>query len=220
MRQSSTPTGKRDKHKAHPRAARLRLLVCLGAAVAALAVVASPASALPCPGQSVSFPFLLPWLDPHPYVPVPGGSLEQGSTGWTLRDGASVVQGNEPFYVNSRADRYSLSLPAGSSAASAFMCVGLDYPTMRFFAQNTGDRSATLKVEMMIRGLDGKLKVKGVATVAGTSTWAPTRIISLRALLQQTLGPLDTTTVSFRFTASGGAWRIDDIYVDPFVGRR
>ena len=41
-------------------------------------------------------PFL-PFADPLLYVLAPGGGFEAGEPAWTLRGGAAVVEGNEPF---------------------------------------------------------------------------------------------------------------------------
>src|SRR5919108_4034092 len=62
------------------------------------------------------------WGDMRSYVLVPGGAFEPGSAGWKLSGGAKVASGNEPFYVHSTADRYSLYLPKGSSATTPPMC--------------------------------------------------------------------------------------------------
>ncbi len=67
-----------------------------------------------CPSQALTQPFAR-WLDPLLYTPLRGGSMEDATPGWKL-SGATVVAGNEPFYVRSSADRRSLSLPRGSSA--------------------------------------------------------------------------------------------------------
>ena len=81
---------------------------------------------------STSQPFAR-WGDTRSYVLVPGGSFESGAAGWKLNGGAKVVSGNEPFYVRSTADRYSLYLPSGSSATTPPMCFGLGDWNARFF---------------------------------------------------------------------------------------
>ena len=55
------------------------------------------------------------WNDSASYYLVPNGGLENGSTGWSLSGGASVVYGNEPFLPTGF---HSLSLPSGSQAVS------------------------------------------------------------------------------------------------------
>ena len=86
----------------------LRVLV-LAALVAGCATVtgvaASPASAglLSCDGQTAP-PAFSRWLDPIPYTPVPGGDFE-GAHGWKLSGGATVVSGNDPFYLRPGSSR-------------------------------------------------------------------------------------------------------------------
>jgi hypothetical protein len=179
------------------------------------AVAAQPANALlglgnTC-GSTMSQPFAQ-FGDNQSYTPVPGGTFESGAAGWTLKDGASVVSGNEPFAATGS---HSLSLPAGSSATSPFMCVSTLSPTLRTFG--FASSSATpLTVQVLSKNLFGVLTVLGVGIVyPGHTTWAPTS----SGLFLQSLGALitNTTSVAFRFAPVNGAWTIDDAYVDPFL---
>jgi hypothetical protein len=80
---------------------------------------ASPAMAglgLACPDPTTK-PFSA-WGDYAKYAFAPNGGFESGSGGWTLTGGAKVVSGNESFYVHGARERYSLSLPPGSTAKS------------------------------------------------------------------------------------------------------
>jgi hypothetical protein len=174
-----------------------------------------------CAGQLLEQPFLR-WLDPAHYVLAPDGGLEQRARGWTLRGGATVVAGNEPFFVRSLGDTRSLALPSGSSATTPFMCAGVEHPTLRLFAANSGSVLSTLKVEILFTGPLGLVGTAPVTTVASTAGWKPTApallLANLTALPSVTDG---TIAVAFRFTPQGsdGRWRIDDVYVDPFKGR-
>jgi hypothetical protein len=51
--------------------------------------------------------------------------------------------------------------------------------------------------------------------VLGGSKWTPTLPLPVIANLLPLL-PGDLTPVRFRFTPVGGAWQIDDVYVDPY----
>ena len=108
-------------------------------AMAGVKIGAATIGTDPC-GNTVSYvqPFLS-WGDSARYVAIPGGSFEPTASKFTLSGGAAVASGNEPFFVNRSTDAYSLALPAGTSATSPAMCVGVFYPTMRGFAVNTGD---------------------------------------------------------------------------------
>ena len=173
-----------------------------------------------CADQVLAQPFTR-WADVSSYFLAPNGGFESGSTGWKLNSGASVVSGNESFLVHSSTDKYSLALPAGSSATSSSVCVGTLDPTMRIFVQNTGSRLSTLKIEVTYTTLLG-LKVTSLIGVV-TSGWAWQPVLPQLLLANLTSLPLVTngaTLVSFRFTPqdAGGNWKIDDFYVDPFKG--
>lgn len=151
----------------------------------------------------------MPWSDYANYAFAPNGGFESGATGWSL-GGARVVSGNESFYVHGRADRYSLSLPAGASATSPPMCISLFSGKMRFFAR--GDSGAKVKVQIIYRGLlSSVLGILDGGTLSAGGSWKPSPEVNM---LGGTL-PLLTASVSFRFTASGGAVALDDVYLDP-----
>jgi hypothetical protein len=201
-----------------------------GLAGAALLVVATLATAgtasagvlvkttTDCSDQALSKPFTR-WLDQANYTPLPGGSIEGGAAGWTLNGGAKVVAGNESWNVGGAGDSSSLRLPAGSSAVSAPICVGLEHPTVRFFAKKNSGLLSTLAVSAVVRlQLGGTLEVP-FGVVAAGGKWTPTLpFLFLGNLLP--LLPGQYTPVSFRFTPIlGGDWQIDDVYVDPFRSR-
>jgi hypothetical protein len=145
---------------------------------------------------------------------VPQGSFESGTTGWTLKY-ASVVSGNEPFYVSSSKDSHSLSIAAGGYASSATACVDISKPILRFFTRSSGGSQTSLKVEVLYEDWAGKVHSASVASVA-PGPWAPTAkmqvTVSLLPLLSNNRSP-----VQFRFTPIGSAgWQIDDVYVDPY----
>ena len=193
------------------------------AAVVLAGIAAGPAqagvlvkTATGCVDQSSARVFM-PWLDLARYVPAPGGHAESAA-GWSLAGGAKVVAGNEPWKVGGVGSR-SLQLPAGSSATSAPACVGLGHPTMRFFAKRTsGSILSTLTVEVMFEGLGGLVKRLPIGVVLGGNRWQPTLPFPVVANLLPLL-PGKMTPVAFRFTARGGTWQIDDVYVDPWKAR-
>jgi hypothetical protein len=195
-----------------------KVVALVGALVvvsAVSAVAAQPANALlglgnPC-GSTMSQPFAQ-FGDNQSYTPVPGGSFESNAAGWTLKGGASVVSGNEPFAASGS---HSLSLPAGSSATSPFMCVGALSPTLRMFGFASSS-TAPLTVQVLTKNLFGVLTLLGVGVVyPGHTTWSPTS----SGLFLQSLGALltNTTNIAFRFAPVNGSWTIDDTYVDPFL---
>jgi hypothetical protein len=201
---------------------RLALAIGVFAAASALAApTARPGLLLPpppverCGGSSQIFS---PWGDSAYYQLAPGGSFEPGSFPWLLTRGARVVDGNEPFFVGGTGHSRSLYLPSGSTAYSPPACFGLGHWNVRFFAMNTGSRHSTLRVSVVVQHLLGALAILDGGTVSHSGVWQPSPKIGL--LVSNLTSPLGGRSISFRFTptGSGAAWRIDDVYVDPWKG--
>lgn len=209
----------------------VRILIGLAALASAAAMTASaaaPAKAaslgLSCPAPT-SQPFLAPWGDHYNYAAVPDGGFEHGAAGWTLTGGASVVTGNESYMVGGPGQSHSLSLPAGSSATSPPMCVGLLSSHMRLFIQNTGAAASKLRLQVvynggvgaLLGGLGSTLRISDQTTYAAGKSW----VASDPFLMAGGILPLLTQSVQFRFTplSTGGNWRIDDVYLDPLMHR-
>jgi hypothetical protein len=201
------------------------LLVVTTALLALVCVTASPARAaeptlLGC-GYEPAHPFMR-FLDPLPYVLAPDGGFEAGAAGWQLSGGARVVLGNEPFALSGPGTK-SLQIPAGGSATSPPMCVGLVLPIVRFVATG-GTLLSTLKVEAVWKDGAGRERSLELLpfVLGGTRSWVPTLpLLQLGGVLDAlTLNGL-TTEMSFRFTPraglfGSGTWKIDDVYVDPW----
>ena len=200
---------------------RIRTLCAVATALAAMAVPATAAAgpltdnAPGCESQILGQTFL-PWADVASYTLNPGGSFEDGAAGWSLA-GASVAKGNEPFQVTSESDSRSLSMPIGSSAVSAPICVGLEHPDIRFFA-NASSPTARLYVDVLFEDASGNVLSATIGSVTGNTGWAPTAPIAIVANLLPLL-PGNHTAVAFRFRTSGGSFVIDDLYVDPYQRR-
>lgn len=202
--------------------ARFRLVPLGLVAAAAAFLTTAPAQAdglvasgVNCGSQPSSQVFL-PWGDPADYTLVPGGNFEAGAPTWMLSGGAQVVAGNESYYVGSPTDSQSLALPAGSSATSTTMCVGIQNPDLRLFALNTGDPTSTLQVSVNWIDGSGNTETTTIGELSAGGSWTPTAqdpiLVNLLPLL-----PGNMTPVSFTFTPQGqGNWQIDDVYVDPW----
>jgi hypothetical protein len=168
-----------------------------------------------CAAQDLSQPFL-PWTDVANYQLGPAGTFESGADGWQL-SGASVGKGNEDFFVHGQGEKRSLSLPAGASATSATVCVGIEHPTIRFFARTSSvSATSSLKVEVLFEDALGNVHSATMGAVTPSADWAPSAplpiVVNLLALL-----PGDHTPVQFRLTpVGGGDWAVDDFYVDPY----
>jgi hypothetical protein len=198
---------------------RAKILVTAVTAMLALAAFAGSASAASC-GYTGAKQVFAPWGDQRAYVLAPDGGFEAGGSGWTLSRGAAVVAGNESYYLNNAADVSSLSLPAGSSAASPPICMSLDTPVFRMVARNTGDPSSKLRVEAIYKLL-GLVRTNVVNTVTAGPSWAPAQPMSTVLGLSTIVGTLIPSAIQIRVTPldSKGQWQVDDLFVDPFARR-
>jgi len=176
-----------------------------GAATAQADVVAR------CEGRVIEQPFTA-WEDPADYFLAPDGDFSAGAAGWGL-DGATVVEDNEPWNVHGSETAAAVRIDSGASATSPLICVGLDDPTMRFFARSTGDAAGTLDVEVLYTDGDGNEQALtiGTQTADGALEWTPVAPLPITANTYEMM-------VAFRFTAHGtdSSWLIDDVYVDPY----
>jgi hypothetical protein len=188
-------------------ASALTALAVAGTANAGVLVAGAPS----CDSQVFSRPFL-PWADQAQYTLQPGGSFEQRAREWKL-EGADIADGNEPYYVTSSGDSRSLSIPAGATATSGAVCVGIEHPDIRFFARGS-NALARLKVEVLFEDAAGNVQSAPIGVVNGTKDWTLTPPLAIVANLLALL-PGNHTAVAFRFSAGAGDFSIDDVYVDP-----
>jgi hypothetical protein len=207
------------------RRARIALLGTLtGAALfAALPGAASAgvltASAPSCDNGATTQPFAQ-FGDINDYFLAPGGDFEAGAGDWA-DNGARVVNDQEPWQVAGAGSK-ALDIPAGRSVVSPTMCVGIENPTMRFFAHRSGGGllavASTLLVTARVEtslGIVIEVPVGTLTTLTNGTKWnkTPTQIV-LASLLP--LLPGEHTPIQFRFTAVGTSdWVIDDVLVDP-----
>lgn len=196
-----------------------RLISATFALIATLAMVFAGSARGAC-NYTGAEPVFSPWGDGHNYVLAPDGGFEAGGSGWSLRNGARVVSGNESFYLNESTDSRSLSLPAGSTAVSPPICMSLDTPIFRMVARNSGDPGSRLKVEAVYKLL-GLLQTKTVSRVASGADWAPAQQMSTVLTLSTIVGTLIPSSIQIRITPldNRGEWQVDDLYIDPFARR-
>jgi hypothetical protein len=191
----------------------VRRCAVLAAALACFVVpgVAQAGSCVP-PVSAVFAPF----GDTGSYFPLANSGFESGSASWALSGGAAQVAGDATTLIGAKKDAAALSLPAGSSASSAFVCVEPTAPSMRFMLKNTGAASSKLGLDVLYTDLSGKPGASQIATFTATSAWAPSPITYYYANLLA-LATGGTTSVAFRFHPldATGVWSIDDVYVDP-----
>lgn len=199
--------------------ARAWLIASLGLLLSLMAVGRAEAGVLvdtttDCDRQALEQPFLR-WADPASYTLVPGGSFSEGAGRWRLSQ-SRLVADNEPWNVHGDARPASLRIDAGGSATSPAMCVGLEHPTLRFFARNVGSLLGSLVVEVLFEDAQGQVHALPISAMLGDFGWQPTMPAPIVANLLPLL-PGAHTPVAFRFhSATGGEWLIDDVYVDPY----
>jgi hypothetical protein len=210
-----------------------RFSIALCAALAATALAATAASAqsaglgdllgglLNANCNSSGSQVFAPWADYASYFLAPNGGLENGSNGWSLSGGASVVSGNEPFYASGD---HSLFLPSGSTAMSATTCIGSGDLYVRMFGADAGGTDSGLRVRVVWYGLLNKvLGITDVNTFAPGSAWSPTdKLSSAGGSIAVSLLPIvGSTSARVQVTpiGSGSRWQVDDLYIDPLGSR-
>jgi hypothetical protein len=202
---------------------KTRLIAAALSSVAALVLVAAPSasagvlvkSATDCTTPSAEQPFAR-WGDNSSYVLAPQGSFESGASDWSLNR-AAIDSGNESFHVGGASDSQSLKISPGGNAVTRTICVGLDRPTLRFFARSSGGllSLSTMAVSVRFETSLGLVVELPVGVVLPNTSWQPSLPMPILANLLPLL-PGQMTPVQFRFTPVGGsAWWIDDVYVDP-----
>jgi hypothetical protein len=202
---------------------KTRLVAAALTSAAAMALVAAPSasagllvqSATNCTTPPLEQPFSR-WSDNSSYVLAPQGSFESGATGWSLNRGY-VDSGNESYYVRGKSDSHSLKISSGGNALTSTMCVGLDKPTLRFFARSSGGllSLSTMAVSVRFETSLGLVAELPIGVVLPNTSWQPTLPMPILASLLPLL-PGQQTPVQFRFTPVGSSsWWIDDVYVDP-----
>jgi hypothetical protein len=199
---------------------RIAAPLALTAALFVLGAGSAHASLLPdagagCSDYSFSQVFL-PWADPASYTLAPGGDFENSGSHWTLVAASRDTADNEPWHVGGDSDHSSLKIADGGTALSPAMCVGLGEPDSRvFFKQTGGLPGAMLQVDVLFDDVTGTTQAQTIAELTVSPKWALSPQLLTMANLLPTIGA-GSTAVAFRFTAIGGAFKIDDLYVDPW----
>lgn len=199
-----------------------RLMAVVAAGFALLIVPPAAHADAPtkgCPLPSTSQVFSQ-FGDSAQYALVPGADFEDDMSGWSL-DNASVASGNEPSDVGSSSDSQSLSIAPGGEAVSPPFCVSNLFPTLRFFAQASSERSSWwgtgLRVSLQftdnVNGFHSRIPLAWLFSRT-FSSWQPTSQLLLGAMLPN--GRSLTARLVFD-AGSNSTWNIDDVYVDPYA---
>ena len=198
----------------HP---RVRKAAARMAAATTLAMFASTGAALACPVPSTTQAYAS-LGDSSSYFPVPDGNLaDPALPGWTLVN-ASLTPGGDPFNVNGQTSPNSVTVSAGGWVQTAPFCVDSTMPTFRFAANQTATGSP-LQVSIVGQspGVVGYTINLGSLADGSVNGWTAVAPLALTGGV--TLQPGASYMASLRFRVpswGGGAWQIDDIYVDPY----
>jgi hypothetical protein len=206
-----------SRHCFRAAAAAITASVALAAGAATANAGVLVASATDCAAQSLSKTFL-PWWDVADYTALSGGGFEGAGDGWALSGAAAIAHGNESYDVGGSDDAHSLSLPAGASATSPAICVGINHPSVRFFAKRRsggGLSLASVRVDVIFETSSGAAASLPIGMAGNGGSWQATSPMLVLANLLPLL-PGEMTPVAFRFTAQGADFSIDDVWVDPY----
>ncbi|HME04204.1 MAG TPA: hypothetical protein VKG38_14380 [Solirubrobacteraceae bacterium] len=181
-------------------------------AMALVACVPTAASAA-CAPSPTSTPFAQ-FGDHASYSLVQGGSFESGAPGWSL-SGSTVVAGNESYNV--AGGSHSLAIQPTGAAVSPSFCVSIANPSFRFFARRTSGSWGVLNVILVWTEASGTTHDTTVAAIQSGTSWTVSPILQLATTLPlwQAKSTL-SVRLMFKPEQYGGAWAIDDVYIDPY----
>jgi hypothetical protein len=209
---SSPQARSAPRHKLRRLLLSAGLLGALTALPIATAQAATTNATTPCGTTTLSQPFLQ-FGDAGFYWLAPGGDIEGSLSGWTLSGGAAKVAGSEPFKATGTLGASSLSLPAGASVQTPFVCVDGSDSYFRFFALNK--KPASNLLVSVVYTVAGTQLAFSVGNVAGALSWAPAAAMHTGGKIAGKLSGTGTAQMALRFTAVGGASQIDDVFIDP-----
>jgi hypothetical protein len=157
--------------------------------------------------------------DTASYFAVPGGTFEDAMTGWSLNS-AQVASGNEPFQVAGLGDSHSLSIAPGGTAVSPAICINSLTPTWRFFSVAENASAPASQLTVYAQWTDPRFGHTFRLPIAyrngqTNASWAATPALVLGKLLP--VGMNVNIQLVFQAGANGGAWSIDDVFVDPYA---
>ena len=152
------------------------------------------------------------------YTLLSGGSFESGTTGWSLT-GASVVAGNESYFIGGATHTRSLRIAAPGEVVGPSFCADSERPHFRFFAKRVSGSTGQLNVKLRWVNDSRQVVYSSVATLnlADYPAWKPTPNLALATRLA--LNAVDqtrTVQLVFDVTGSDAVWQIDDVYIDPY----
>ncbi len=189
-----------------------RIIACAVGALALALPSAASANKSTCTYPSTSQVFAQ-WGDPNYYYLASGGAMESLKDLWSSSGQASLLSGNEPWFLANAGHTKALRLASGASVTSGRFCVSAELPHLRLVAKGGGG-----ELEARVDTYDANGKLASSHTVRlypeHHLAWAPSRFISLET---SHMAPGTTANASVTLTSVGGEWLVDDVFIDPYA---
>jgi hypothetical protein len=178
-----------------------------------IGAVPAAANAAGCPSKPTSQVFKQ-FGDTAEYSLVQGGSFESGAPGWSLTN-STVVGGNESYNV--AGGSHSLAIQPTGEAVSPAFCVSIANPSFRFFARQTSGSWGVLNTILRWTDSSGTTHDTTVAALQTGTSWTLSPVLKLASTLPLwQAGSTLSVRLVFKPEQYGGAWAIDDVYIDPY----
>jgi hypothetical protein len=111
---------------------------------------------------------------------------------------------------------HSLAIQPNGQALSPAFCVSIAHPTLRFFARQTSGSWAVLNVILRWTDSAGKSHDTTVGLLQSGTAWKPSPVLALASTLPLwQAGETLSVQLVLKPEQYGGAWAIDDAYIDP-----
>jgi hypothetical protein len=193
-------------------AALAAALACVS--TAGLVAPAAHAGKANCGSKTTAAAFTL-WGDSAQYFLASGGSFEPKDAAWTLKGGAAIVAGNEPWNLFGSGSS-SLSLPSGATATSPEFCVSTGEDIFRMLVNVPGVRGSLLRVDVTATNKASGVTNTGTLWFDGGvfHAWAATVPLPVPTAYD----PNNHETVVIKISSLGApaTFGIDDVAVDPY----
>ena len=170
----------------------------------------------PAPKQAFS-----PWGDQRNYVLAPDGGFEAGAQGWELAGGATVVAGNESYYLNDAGDTQLAVAARRQLGGQPAGLHGDRHPGLPDDGPQHGRPALAAAGDGQLQAArpaphpDGRHRHRRLRP--GRRPLPQSTVLTLSTIV----GTLIPSAIEIRVTPldSKGNWQVDDLYIDPFARR-
>ncbi len=186
-------------------------VVSLLASVLVVLTLPAAAGAASCASNATTHPFVQ-YGDDAAYSLVQAGSFESGASGWSLSK-AAVVSGKGDQVDGGT---HALEIQPSGEAVSPAFCVSAEYPSFRFFLRQTSGSWAVLNVILRWTDSSGTTHETTAGSLQTGTSWELSPIMQLGSSLPVEGGGTVSVRLVFKPEPYGGAWAVDDVYIDPY----